>query len=192
MINIKFRGCFFPSQLVITRWTRANKKRANCSVSSSLFLYLLCFLFGQKQCSKRWLVVCFLRNETQMKFKCGFNSNVHGVLFLSATCDWMIVLQSLKFENFTTFFILFALLSGWFGEFFLFLLNYLEFICMVAVYHVHVVVRQELFDFFSFDFILLMHCCLSLTCGCKTRTFWFFFFWCYTTDALLSITYMWL
>ena len=107
-----------------------------------------------------------------------------GFLFLSATCDWMIVLQSLKFENFTTFFFLFALLiSGWFGEFVLFLLNYLEFICMVVVYHVHVVVRQQLFDFFSFDFILLMHCCLSLTCGCKTRTFWFLFFWFYTTDA---------
>ncbi len=57
------------------------------SVSFLLFLCMLSFLFSQKQCSKRWLVVSFLRNETQMKFKCGFNSNVDGVLFMSATCD---------------------------------------------------------------------------------------------------------
>ena len=83
MINIKFRGCFFPSQLVITRWTWANKKRGNCSVSSSLFLCMLCFLLGQKQCSQRWLVVCFLRNETQMKFKCAWGFVFVGHLWLN-------------------------------------------------------------------------------------------------------------
>ena len=83
---------------VVVVWTglEVNRKRGKCSVSSSLFLCMLCFLFGQKQCSESWLVVCFLRNETQMKFKCGFNSYVHGVLFMSAICDKMIVLQSFK------------------------------------------------------------------------------------------------
>ncbi len=126
--------------------------------------FFACFVFFSVKSSAPkggWLFAFW-----EMKPK--WNSNVHGVLFLSATCDWMIVLQSLKFENFTTFLFPFALLitflflfvlliSGWFGDFVLFLLNYLEFICMVVVYHVHVFVRLELFYFFSFDFILITY-----------------------------------
>ncbi len=139
IIHVTF-GC-------LALWEMKTQLKFKCRLNSNMDLDSLVFVYH---------VHVVVRNEIQMRiyFKRAW------VWFLSATFEWMIVLQSFKFENFITFLFLFALLiRGKFGEFVLLLMN-MKYGLKILISYYHILLNLwDTINFIKYFTIMFSYKC---------------------------------